>query len=72
VLLVDNDQPEFGKRQEQRRTGADDDPRPTGDDSPPGVAPLRPADVRMPLRRQRTKALAETFEPLRPEGDLWQ
>ena len=72
MLLVDDDQPELGKRQEQRRTGADDDPRPTGDDRPPGVAALRLADVGMPLRGQRAEALAEALEPLRPEGDLGQ
>ena len=72
MLLVDDDQPEFGKRQKQRRTGADNDPRPTGADRPPGLTSLRLADVGMPLRGQRAEALTEAFEPLRPKGDLGQ
>ena len=72
MLLIDDDQPELGKRQKQRRAGADDDPRPTGSDRPPGVAALGCADVGVPLRGQCAKALAEALEPLRPKGDLGQ
>ena len=51
VLLVDDDQPEFGEGQEQRRTGADDHARPAGGDGPPGVPALGCRHVGMPLLR---------------------
>jgi len=72
MLLVDDDQPELGKRQKQRRTGPDDDPRTPGDDRPPGIAALGLADVGMPLRGEHAEALAKTLEPLRPKCDLGQ
>jgi hypothetical protein len=42
VLLVDDDQPELGKRQEQRGTGADDDLRLAATASPGVMALGRP------------------------------
>ena len=41
VRLVDDDQAELRIGQEQRRAGADHDPRLAGGDRPPGAAALR-------------------------------
>ena len=72
VLLVDNDQAQFGERQEQRRARADDDPRAAGGDGPPGVAPLSLSDIGMPLRRKGAKSVAKALQPLRAKRDFRQ
>ncbi len=72
MLFVDDDQAELGKRQEQRRTGADHDPGPAVGDRPPGVSALGLADVGVPLCREDAKTVAKALEPLRAEGNLRQ
>ena len=72
MLFIDDDQPEFGKRQEQCRAGADDDPRPAIADRTPGVAALALTDLRVPLCRQNPKALPEPLQPLRAKRDFRQ
>ena len=72
MLLVHDDQTELGKRQEQRRTGADDHTCPARRDGSPGVPALGRRHVGMPLLGQRPEALSEALEPLCAEGDLRQ
>ncbi len=72
VLLVDDDQPEPRKGQEQRRAGADHDGRPALGDRPPGLAPLAGGDFGMPDHGRRPEALREAVQPLSGQGDLGQ
>ena len=70
MLFIYDDQAKLGKREEQRRTRADDDARPAGGDGAPGVAAFALPDLRMPLRRQDTKAVAKPLQPLRAKRYL--
>ena len=72
VLLVDHDQPERGKRQEQGRAGADHDPLAAFGDAPPGAPARGRAELGVPERRRPAEALGEALEQLRGERDLRQ
>ena len=72
MLLIDDDEAEIGKGQEQRRARADDDPGLACRDRPPGGAPLGPGEIGMPFGRPGAEALLEALEPLARQGDLGQ
>ncbi len=70
MLLIDDDEPELGKRQKQARARPDDDARAAARDGPPGVAAGALRHVGVPLRRQRAKTPFEAVQPLCAERDL--
>ena len=72
VLLVDDDQAEIGKGQEQRRARADDNARLAAGNRAPGLAPARAGDVRVPMERWRPEAGLETAQPIDGECDFRQ
>ena len=72
MLLVDDDEPEVAERQEQRRAGADDQPRVAGGNRGPGAAAGGLGDARVPLGRAGAEACLDPVEELGREGDLGQ
>ena len=72
VLLIDDDEPEVGEWQKQRRTRADDHAHFAGRDRAPGaLAPAR-RKRRIPFGRAHAEAGGETVEELRGQSDLGQ
>ena len=72
MFLIDHNQSEIGKRQEQGGAGTNDNLRATPRHGPPGLAAAFWGDLRMPDCGGRTKAFAEALEPLRGQGDFRQ
>src|SRR5258708_35901103 len=72
MLLVDDDEAEFGKGQEQGRARADHHPGPPIGDVAPGSPALGLAQIRMPFNGGRTAACMKAPENLGAEGDLRQ
>ena len=70
VRLVDDDQAELRIGQEQRRAGADRDPRLAAGDRPPGAAALRLPEARMPGDRLAAEAGGEALQERLGERDL--
>ena len=70
VLFIDDDQPEIGIGQEQRRARADHDRNFAFGDSRPGAGALARRELRMPFRRAGAEARRKAVEELRGECDL--
>src|SRR3546814_2106438 len=72
VRLVDDDQPEIGIGQEQRRARADRHQRLPLGDLPPRAPPLRLTQPRMPGHRLAPEACGEALEEGLGQRDLGQ
>ena len=72
MLLVDNDQAEFGKGQEERRARADHDTGAAFGDAAPDPRPLARRQVGMPFGRTAAETLFEAVEKLLRQRDLGQ
>ena len=72
MLLVDDDEPEVGERQEERRARPHHQPRVAGRHRRPGPPPRRLRHPRVPLRRPRPEARLHPVEELHRERDLRQ
>ena len=72
VLLVDDDEAEIGKGQEQGRARSDDDLQPAGRDPAPDPLAGARRHLRMPFRRPGAEAQAEAFEEIGGERNLRQ
>ena len=72
MLLIDDDQPQIGKGQEQRAAGADQHWRSTLGHSAPGVAPGGWGQFTVPQRRRRAETCGKALQPLGGEGDFGQ
>ena len=70
VRLVDDDQPQVGEVEEQRRPGPDDDPRLAARRRPPRPAALAPAHLAVPWHRRDAEARGEAVQPRRGQRDL--
>ena len=70
MLFIDDDQPEIGVRQEQRRARADHDLHLVRRHRRPGARALARRQFRMPFRRAHAEARGEAVEELRGERDL--
>ena len=70
MLLVDDDQPEPGQRREDRRAGADDDPRLAAGDPLALVAPLGVGQARVEDRDRVAEARPHPADGLGRERDL--
>ena len=70
VLLIDDNQPEIGVGQKQRRARADHDRDFAVGDRLPGARALARRNFRMPFRRAHAEARGEAVEELRGERDL--
>ena len=70
VLFIDDDQPEIGIGQEQRRARADHDRDFAFGDRRPGARALARRELGMPFRRAGAEARGEAIEELRGERDL--
>jgi hypothetical protein len=72
MFLIDDDQTQILKRQEQRRPCADDDLRIALPHHLPQATPLGHGDSRMPLSRSCPKACLDPGQKLRCQRDLRQ
>ena len=72
MFLVDDDQPKVLKRQEQRRTGADDHLRAPRRHHPPEPAPLGLGDARMPFPGPCAEPRLDAREKFRGQRDFRQ
>ncbi len=72
MLFIDNDQPEIGKWQEQRRARADNHRRLAKRDMPPGPALAPRGDVGMPFCRRHPEPVPKPLLPGRRQGDFRQ
>ena len=60
MFLIDDDEPQFLPRQEQRRARPNDDPRRAIGNAPPHPLALARAHIRMPLRRIAAESIFDT------------
>ena len=72
VLLVDDDEAELAKGQEQSGTGTDHHTCFALENRPPGPPALEPAEVGVPFARRRAEARTKARAPLCAQRDLRQ
>ena len=72
MLFIDDDEPQLGERQEQRRARPHDNAGAAIRDGAPSVAARALRHIGVPFRRHRTEPAPEAIEPLRAQRDLGQ